>query len=205
HVGVLDVEVRAELPSAERPSLVEAQIELVKRAGSRGVDIARVDRRIGARVVVHDAAEDGGVRRAGDVTEARAGLPTAAELVASERGQDVCLVVVVDVRCGVVGISALAARQRVRHPTEEATLGLVTEQELRAVDFTRADVLVRLAVRALVGGRYRNDQVVQILVEAFDRELERMADFLLETEAGVHRAWAADPRRAERRDALVRL
>src|SRR6185369_12205357 len=74
-----------------------------------------------------------------------------------------------------------------------------------AVDFTRADVLVRLAVRALVGGRYRNDQVVQILVEAFDRELERMADFLLETEAGVHRAWAADPRRAERRDALVRL
>ena len=62
-----------------------------------------------------------------------------------------------------------------------------------------------MSVLAAVRGGHRHHQVVQILVKAFHRELERVAELLLDADAVVDGAGAADARGAERFDALVGL
>ena len=102
-----------------RERLRDAHVELpeggdadrVERAEERLVDAGRASKY---------APDDGRAREARRVAEAAADLEAGAEVVRGDRGEDVGLVEVVGVVRLARGVRALAPRQRVRDPAEEA-------------------------------------------------------------------------------------
>ena len=169
--GPLRVEIPGELHPRERPGLVDANVEAVKRFVAPG-ERRGVDRRVGARVRVVHRRCDGRVRTAAHVAPARAELPTATESIAPERGEDVRLIVLEEVKSLRVVLASLATREGVGDPTEEPRVGLVAEKYLAAVDSPRARVRVRRAVLRTGRVGALNDEVVELLVEALDRQLD---------------------------------
>src|SRR5678816_1784473 len=69
-----------------------------------------------------------------------------------------------------------AARDRIREPTEEASVGLVAKEGLEAERATASDV-----------ARTLHDQAIELLVPPLDADLDLPRELLLDADAALHR------------------
>src|SRR5262245_2937960 len=186
-VGVDEVEVRAERPARELPAFVDADVELMKRlealaAGGAGdAEIARG----GAAV---EASETGRVEVSGHVAKARAELPAAAHVVASEHRQNVSLVEVKELGGLARHPGALRARERVRKPAEEALVRLVAQHGFDTENASGSEIVV--ADDAARVGAARNEIVEQV-EKALGRRHDVRRELLLDAERVLPRALGA--------------
>src|SRR5262249_47866996 len=106
-------------------------------------------------------------------------------------------------------VAALAAHERVRKPAEESLAERLPEQQLAAVDASRADVSHAFAPhRAVIGEnllRRHRREIVKVLVEAIDRCADAAAEVLLDADAKLQRVLGSDVRVAEVGIRVLRL